>query len=358
MQEQHERDAEGGDEQEVGRHRDVEQVGGGGEQLVPDRQDEQRHRDEHPEQRVALHQPAPPDQLEHHADQQGGDHHRRDPDAAVELRGGERQPRDGGAHRAFGSPPAPETVGARRKRPALGLIGAVVDGDRPPAKQAHEQRQQHLGHVVGAARVVDRAAAEAAGVHPHRHLVDPQPVRVQHQDRLDLGVVVRVVAREQLDPAPVRHPEAGGRIADPLAADRGQDDREDQVADPAAERHLVAGIAAVAAAADHVRLVARGLELGQQIAQVGGLVLAVSVDLGGDVVGVPERVLEAGLHRAADPGVEGMAQDDRAAVLGLGRGLVGRAVVDHHDVEVGGVAADLAHHAAHHPLLVVGGDDR
>ena len=86
--------------------------------------------------------------------------------------------------------------------------------------------------------------------------------------------------------------------------------------------------------------------------------LAVAVDLGGDVVGVPERVLEAGLHRAADPGVEGVAQDDRAAVLRLGRGVVGGAVVDHHDVELGGLAADLAHHAAHHPLLVVGGDDR
>ena len=183
-------------------------------------------------------------------------------------------------------------------------------------------------------------------------------MRVQHQDRLDLRIVVRVIAREQLDPAPVRHPEAGGRVADPLAADRGQDDREDQVADPAADRHLVAGIAAEAAAADHVGLVAAGLKLGQQIVQVGGLVLAVAVDLGGDVVGVPQRVLEAGLHRAADPGVERMVQDDRAAVLRLGRGVVGGAIVDHDDVELGGLAADLAHHAAHHSLLVVGGDDR
>ena len=43
---------------------------------------------------------------------------------------------------------------------------------------------------------------------------------VQHQDRLDLGVVVRVVAREQLDPAAVGHPEARGGVGDPAADDQ------------------------------------------------------------------------------------------------------------------------------------------
>ena len=89
-----------------------------------------------------------------------------------------------------------------------------------------------------------------------------------------------------------------------------------------------------------------------------GFVLAVAVDLGGDVVAVAERVLEAGLHRAPDPGVERMAQDHRAAGLGLGRAVVGRAVVDHDDVEARRLAMDLTHHPADHPLLVVGRDDR
>jgi len=181
---------------------------------------------------------------------------------------------------------------------------------------------------------------------------------VQHQDRLDLGVVVGVIAREQLDSAAVRHPEARSGIADSLAADGGQDDREDQVADPAAQGHLVPGFAAEAAAADHVGFVACGPQLGQQIVQVCGLVLTVPVDLGSDVVGMPQRVLEAGLHGAANPGVERVAQDHCAAFLRLGRGLVRGAVVDHHDVELGGLSVNLAHHATHHPLLVVCGDDR
>jgi hypothetical protein len=53
-----------------------------------------------------------------------------------------------------------------------------------------------------------------------------------------------------------------------------------------------------------------------------------------------------------------MAQNDRAVGLGLGGGVVARTVVDDDDVEPGSVAVDLAHHAADHPLLVVGGDDR
>jgi len=183
-------------------------------------------------------------------------------------------------------------------------------------------------------------------------------MRMKHQDRLDLGIVVRVIAREELDPAPVGDAKARGRVGDPLPGDRGQHDREDEVADPAADRHAVAGVAAKATPADHVRLVARGVELREEVVDVRRLVLAIAVDLRGDVVAVPQGVLEAGLHRAADADVEGMADDHGAARLGLGRGVVDRAVVDHDDVEVRRVPMDVADHAADHPLLVVGGDDR
>ena len=125
--------------------------------------------------------------------------------------------------------------GARRDRGELAGLGrAAVHRRRPAAQQADEDRQHHLDHVVGGARVVDRALAEAARVHRDVHLVDPQPVVVQHQDRLDLGVVVRVVAGEELDPVAVDHPEAGGRVGDRLTADPAQHDAEDPVAEPPA----------------------------------------------------------------------------------------------------------------------------
>ena len=52
-----------------------------------------------------------------------------------------------------------------------------------------------------------------------------------------------------------------------------------------------------------------------------------------------------------------MAEDHRALGLGHGDGRVDGAVVDDEDVEVGGVAVDVADDAADHPLLVVGGND-
>ena len=71
---------------------------------------------------------------------------------------------------------APATAaGARRPRPRAGRAGRPSGVGRRRSRP-DEQRQQHLDHVVGGARVVDRAAPEAARVHPHRDLVDPQAV--------------------------------------------------------------------------------------------------------------------------------------------------------------------------------------
>ena len=216
-----------------------------------------------------------------------------------------RRPRDGRAEpadAALGATPATSSVLGRRP----------LHRRRPATQQADEQRQHHLQHVIGGAGIVDRAAPEAARVHPHLDLVDPQAVALQHQDRLDLRVVVRVVAGEQLDAAAVDHPEAGGRIGDPLPGDRGQDDREDHVAEPPPERDLVAGVAAEAGAVDHVGLGLRRVQGGEHLRQVLRLVLAVAVDLDGDVVALVQRVLVARLHRAADPEVERMAEHRRS----------------------------------------------
>ena len=77
------------------------------------------------------------------------------------------------------------------------------------------------------------------------------------------------------------------------------------------------------------------VEVVQQVGDVARVVLAVAVDLHGDVVAVLERVLVARLDRAADAEVERMADDARAGgARAVGR-VVRRAVVDHEHVEVG-----------------------
>ena len=76
------------------------------------------------------------------------------------------------------------------------------------------------------------------------------------------------------------------------------------------------------------------------------VVLAVAVDLHGELVAVLERVAEAGLDGAADAEVERQAEDVRARRGGDRGGAVGRAVVDDDDLEARVEGADLVDHAA------------
>jgi len=85
--------------------------------------------------------------------------------------------------------------------------------------------------------------------------------------------------------------------------------------------------------------------------------LPVAVHLDHVVVAVVERVDEARLNRAADPEIEGMADDPRAGVLSEGPGAVGRAVVDDDDVEPGRPLLDRANDTADRRRLVVGRND-
>jgi hypothetical protein len=121
---------------------------------------------------------------------------------------------------------------------------------------------------------------------------------------------------------------------------------------------VIAGVAAKAASVDQVGLGPARVESRQHLRQELGLVLAVAVHLHRNVVVVSKRVLVARLHRAADAGVEGVLQQRRSLPAGLGCRPVRRAVVHHEDVEVGRVSPDVAHDAADHSRLVVGGDDR
>ena len=98
----------------------------------------------------------------------------------------------------------------------------------------------------------DRGDAAAALEHPHRHLAHRQPVVMQHQHRLDLGIVVRIVAGEERDRAAVVEPEARRRIGDALAQEQREQEGEEVDARAAADRRDVAGVGEEARAADHV----------------------------------------------------------------------------------------------------------
>ena len=86
--------------------------------------------------------------------------------------------------------------------------------------------------------------------------------------------------------------------------------------------------------------------------------LAVTVDLDGDVVAVLEREAVAGLNGSADAEIEGETHDVGAAVGRDAGGPVGRAVVHDDNVEAGIESADLVDDAAHGRFLVQRGNDR
>jgi hypothetical protein len=193
-------------------------------------------------------------------------------------------------------------------------------------------------------------------VHRHRHLDHPQPVRVDHQDRLDLGVVVRVVAGEQLDRPAVGEPEAGGGIRDALAGDQRQQPGEDPDPHAAVQRRAVARGLREPRAVHEVDRVVGAEDVGQRL-DLRRVVLTVAVDLHRELVVVLLRVDIAGLHRAADAEVERQPHDHRARPLGAARRVVGGSVVDHQHVELGRVHAQPADDAGDGARLVVGGHD-
>ncbi len=179
----------------------------------------------------------------------------------------------------------------------------------------------------------------------------------EEHGRLDLGVVARVVAREQRDGGAVERLEPGGGVRDPLPREERDELREPRDPEPPAQRRPVAAVLAVEAGArDDVRLVAR--ERREELRQLGRVVLSVAVEAHGEVVALLERVAEPRLDGRADPEVEGKADDDRA---GGGSSLgspVTRAVVDDDDVDAGIELPDSRDDRADRLLLVEGGDDR
>src|SRR6185503_6987853 len=116
--------------------------------------------------------------------------------------------------------------------------------------------------------------------------------------------------------------------------DRGHHEREEANARTPRQRDLVAGLLEKPRTRDRVdgRVLPQDLD---QLIELVDVVLAIAIDLDGELVAVLEGVAVAGLHGSTDAEVEREPQDGRARSGGALPGLVRRAVIDHDDVEPG-----------------------
>src|SRR5207248_8375809 len=97
--------------------------------------------------------------------------------------------------------------------------------------------------------------------------------------------------------------EARGRVGHLLTDDAGSDTGEDLDADAARERRAIGALPGETRSDGEIGLA--GQHRRQDSGQLRGVVLAVAVDLNGDVVAVLEGEAIAGLDGAADAKVEG-----------------------------------------------------
>jgi hypothetical protein len=167
---------------------------------------------------------------------------------------------------------------------------------------------------------------------------------------------VRVLRGEELDADPIERDEPRGRVRHPLAPQHRHEPGEEPDPQPTRQRGTVgAAVLHEARAHDEVRL--SSFERGEQLPELGGVVLAVPVEPDRGVVALLEREAEPGLDGAADADVERQPEHGRAALGGGGPGLVGRGVVDDHDLDSRIEGADLVDDPPDRARLVVRRDD-
>ena len=174
--------------------------------------------------------------------------------------------------------------------------------------------------------------------------------------RLDLGVVVGIVGREERDRLPVDGPEPRCRVGD-LGANEQRDDCGEDVDADAPQAGPAVPAARREARADHEVRATLEQRL-EQTRDLARIVLPVSVDLDGNLEPVLEGVLVPGLNRSADSDIEGKVHDGNPGRQSNLRRRVGRGVVHHDDLELGLGVPNLLEHRPDRVALVVSRDDR
>jgi len=203
----------------------------------------------------------------------------------------------------------------------------------------------------------DRGSARSAGAHWNWHFTEAKAVGMQHQQRLDLGVVMRIGRRKELDRTTIPDPESRGGISDSLMQRVGQSDCEQLDSDPPGDRRLVRAFSTdKSGSADNVRCATR-LHRAKQRLQCDRVMLSVAVDLSHEFVAVVACKKEACLHGAPDAKIERQTDHKRASgKCARGRSVIG-AVVDDDDIAWRRTLSHASYDRRDGVCFVIGRDD-
>jgi hypothetical protein len=207
------------------------------------------------------------------------------------------------------------------------------------ADQIEQQTGGDFDDVEEAFEESDAGLSAAALVHAGGDFFNAEASTLEEEDDFGFGVVFGIPVGEGVDDALVGGAEAAGAVGDVFAGHGADEAAQDPAAEEAGDTLAVLAGFFKAGADDQVGV---GVdEVVDEAKDFGGAVLAVAVNLDGDIVTVAGGVAVAGLHGPADAEVEGEA-DDGSTRGDLLDGVVGGAVVDDQDVKIREGAVQVA----------------
>ena len=210
--------------------------------------------------------------------------------------------------------------------------------------------KRYLDHVVDRGEPPDRGGAALALKHLNRRLTHIEAQFHGKGNGLRLGVIVGIALAEEFNGSTIACTEAGGRVGDDLPRKKLDPPREPLDAHTPHKGRLEPVRDLKESRADSkVRTL---LDKRDERGDVGGVVLAISVDLDIDIVAEALGILVPRLHRPADAEVLGEVEHVNPVVSANAQGRVLRAVVDHNVVVT--ALLDRAHRLKDAVLLVVG----
>jgi hypothetical protein len=138
--------------------------------------------------------------------------------------------------------------------------------------------------------------------------------------------------RERLDHPAIDHAETAGAIRHRHAAEQANKRAQNTDAHGSTDGLFVFSFSEKSRTNHHVGV--GGKQMVHEAVDFTGPMLAVAVNLDGDIVTMQGGVAITGLHRAADAEIEG--QTDHRAIRGnLPERVIGGAVVDHQHIKIG-----------------------